>query len=280
MGSAGIRNIALSGLAFALFLVIREAPGTAAQDGQGAGQVPQNARILAHGQPGRDQAVSDRGDKPPTGKELKDLFSGLLDGIRENDSEAVSGRIDSDRMLGEIERQRIVSVSTPGEKTALRVALKMVVGNSLMKEGSDGGWKDFRLHKVGTDSAATTSIYVHVVSKEGKVVGLVQFWLARDRKGDLKIFDWQEASSIFKISTMIAVTVSAFREDPGSASLQRLVAAAKGASQGKIADSERIVLEPRTSDCLMHSKPRAGCCTLRSSSARVSPTSRWSAWNR
>jgi len=243
MGAAGIRNIAVFGLAFGLCLDFSGSPGTAAEYERAVEQVAQNAPLLAHGQPAREQAVSDRGDKPPTGEELKELFSGLLDGIRENDSEAVSARIDSDRMLNEIERQRIVSVPTPSEKTALRVALKMVVGNSLMKEGADGGWKDFRLHRVGTESGATPSIYVHVVSKEGKVVGLVQFWLTRDSKGDLKIFDWQEASSIFKISTMIAVTVSAFREEPGSASLQRLVAAAKAASQGNIADSERIVLE-------------------------------------
>jgi len=172
MGSAGIRNIAVFGLAFGLCLDFSGSPGTAAEYEQAVEQVAQNAPLLAHGQPAREQTVSDRGDKPPTGKELKELFSGLLDGIRENDSEAVSARIDSDRMLNEIERQRIVSVPTPSEKTALRVALKMVVGNSLMKEGADGGWKDFRLHRVGTESAATTSIYVHVVSKEGRVVGL------------------------------------------------------------------------------------------------------------
>src|SRR5208337_691037 len=88
-----------------------------------------------------------------------------------------------------------------------------------------------------------TSIFIHVVSKEGRIVGLVQFWLTRDAKGDWKIFDWQEASSVFKTSTMVAVTVSAFREDPGSARLQRLAAAAKAASEGDMEASERIVLE-------------------------------------
>ena len=108
----------------------------------------------------------------------------------------------------------------------------MVVGDGLLKEGADGGWKDFRVHRVGTGDASAASILVHVVSKEGRVVGQVQFWLGRDPKGGWKIFDWQEASSVFKTSTMVAVTVSAFREDPGSASLQRLVAAARAASRG------------------------------------------------
>ena len=119
MGSAGIRNIAVFGLAFGFCLDFSGSPGTAAEYEQAVEQVAQNAPLLAHGQPAREQTVSDRGDKPPTSKELKELFSGLLDGIRENDSEAVSARIDSDRMLGEIERQRIVSVPTPSEKTAL-----------------------------------------------------------------------------------------------------------------------------------------------------------------
>ncbi len=96
-------------------------------------------------------------------------------------------------MLVEIERRRIATVATPGEETAPRVALKMVVGDGLLKEGADAGWKDFRVHRAGTDLASAASIVVHVVSKEVRVVRQVQFWLARDPNGDWKIFDWQEA---------------------------------------------------------------------------------------
>ena len=253
MGSAGIRNIAVFGLAFGLCLDLSGSPGTAAEYEQAVEHIAQNAPLLAHGHLAREQAVSDRGDRPPTSQELKELLSGLLDGIRENDSEAVSARIDTDRMFVEIERQKIASIPTPNERTALRVALKMVVGNGLLKEGADGGWKDFRVHRVGTDVAAAKSIMVHVVSKEGRVVGLVQFWLTHDPKGDWKIFDWQEASSVFKMSTMVGVTVSAFREDAGSASFQRLVGAAREAAQGD--------MEGLGADTSRTGQPAAARCT-------------------
>jgi hypothetical protein len=174
---------------------------------------------------------------------LKEFLSALLDGIRENDADAVSARIDSDRMLSEMERQGNVSALTPAEKTALRVALRLVVGKGLLEEGAEGGWKDFRVHRMASVDPASTSIVVHVINKQGRAAGVVQFWLTRDRKGDWKIFDWQEASSVFKRSTMVAVTVSAFREDAGSASLQRLVAAANAASRGDMESSEQILME-------------------------------------
>ncbi|HKM54094.1 MAG TPA: tetratricopeptide repeat protein, partial [Isosphaeraceae bacterium] len=243
MDSASLRTIAVFGLASGLCLALSGLPGGATRGEQAPDQVAKNATRPVQGQPAGRQPPSDGRVKPPTGQELKALLSRLLDGIRENDSEAVSACLDTDRMLVEMEGQRVASVPTPGDKTALRVALKMVVGDGLLKEGAAGGWKDFRVHRVGADAVGATSIFIHVVSKEGRIVGLVQFWLTRDAKGDWKIFDWQEASSVFKTSTMVAVTVSAFREDPGSASLQRLAAAAKAAAEGDMEASERIVLE-------------------------------------
>jgi tetratricopeptide (TPR) repeat protein len=186
-------------------------------------------------------AVSTAAAKADPG--MKEFLDGLLDAVRESDSERVSAYIDTERMFKEIERQKIASISTPAEQTALRVALKTVIGDGLLKEGAAGSWRSYRLHRLDTRAEAPTVIDVHMLSKEGRSVGLVQFWLTREGQREWKIYDWQEASSIFKTSTLMAVTVSAFRNDPSAARSARLFAAAQAASAGDMAASERIVLE-------------------------------------
>jgi len=228
------RAITVLGLATGLFLGLSGLPHGVAV----AQQAPkQAARPRVQVPPARNTAA------PATSRGLNEFLSGLLDAIRENDSEAVSARIDADAMFAEIERQKIVSVPTPGDKTALRVALRMVVGDGLLKEGAASGWKNCRVHRLGTDLTPPLVVNVQMLNKEGRVVGLVQFRLTRDRDGAWKIFDWQEASSIFRTSTTVAVAVSAFREDPGSPRQQRLIAAARAASEGDMAAAERTVLE-------------------------------------
>jgi Flp pilus assembly protein TadD len=237
MKSTTSRIAAVRGMAVAVFLCVTGLPVPITL----ARQTP------APAVPSEPAVVQAQPDKTPTpaddNQRLNEFLFGLLDAIRENDSEAVSAHIDTDGMFAEIERQKIVSVPTSNEKTALRVALRLVVGDGLLREGIEGGWRDFRIHQVATNGTDPTVINVHMLGKEGRAVGLLQFRLIRRPEGDWKIVDWQESSSVFRMSSLVAVTVSAFREDPGSAKLQRLVAAARAASGGDLTTSERTVLE-------------------------------------
>ncbi len=175
-------------------------------------------------------------------KTLNEFLSRLVDAIRDGDSEVVSSCVDTDLMFAEIERQQIASTPTPAEKTAFRVALRMVVGNALFQEGVKGGWKNFRLIRQHV-TANPMVVDVHALDKDKRPIGLVQLWLAHDAKGAWSLYDWHEASSIFRTSTMVAMTVSAFRQEPNAARWQRLIAAAAHASRGDMAAAERTVLE-------------------------------------
>ena len=120
MGSAGIRNIAVFGLAFGLCLDFSGSPGTAAEYEQAPEQVALTAPPLVQDAPAGNAVPPARTGDPAAGHGLNEFMSGLLDAIRENDSEAVSARIDTDGMFAEIQRQQIASVPTSGEKTGDR----------------------------------------------------------------------------------------------------------------------------------------------------------------
>ena len=129
MGSAGIRNIAVFGLAFGLCLDFSGSPGTAAEYEQAVEQVAQNAPLLAHSQPAREQAVSDRGDKPPTGKELKRAF---FRAVGRDPREQFRRGICTNRFRPDAERNR--------------AATNRIGPHSERKDGTsrcpqDGGWK-------------------------------------------------------------------------------------------------------------------------------------------
>jgi tetratricopeptide (TPR) repeat protein len=231
---SNFRAISVLGLATGLCLGVVGSPGGIAL----AQPAPEQAA-----QPRVQDPQAGNTSAPATSRGLKEFLSGLLDAIRENDSARVSAAIDTDRMFAEIERQQIASTPTPGEKTAFRIALKMTVPGGLLEEGTASGWRDFRVHRPGKLDEAGTTVLVHMLNKDGRPAGLVQFWLACDAPGAWKIYDWQEASSIFKTSSLAGMTVAAFREEPSATKAQKLFAAAKEASQGDMAAAERTVLE-------------------------------------
>jgi tetratricopeptide (TPR) repeat protein len=238
------RSRSLAGLVLAsgLLLVPGGRPVHIAAAEQAPGQSAEPAPTPA--QPGGNaDAGGNKADDVATGHEMDAFFTGLLDAIHEKDSPAVSARIDTDQLCAEIQRQQIASIPTPVERTALRVALKMVVGDGLLEQAAAEGWRKFRVHRLAIHAEEPSVANVHMLNQEGRTVAFVRFWLNRDNQGAWKIDDWQEASSIFRTSSLVAMTLSAFREEPGAARNQRLLAAADAASRSDMAASERIVLE-------------------------------------
>ncbi len=240
MISSKMRTLVTIGFASACYLNMISSPSPAAQPRESFQQ-----RAADGNQPGQagstGAGVHNRAGTLDAA--LLAFLEGLLDAVRAKDPVRVSAAIDTDRMFAEIERQEIVSTLGPAEKTALRVALRIVVGKGLLQEAVAGGWQNFRMHRQHETAATPLVIDVHALNGDRRIVGLVQLWLARDAGGSWKLFDWQEASSIFRSSTMVAMTVSAFVRDPNSLKWQRLVAASRLASRGDMPAAERVVLE-------------------------------------
>ncbi|MGA2701594.1 MAG: tetratricopeptide repeat protein [Isosphaeraceae bacterium] len=242
MNPTSFRTIAVLGLASGLFLGQSGSPGRIAAAQQAPEQAAQPVPPPVQDTPAGNAVPLARTGASTADHGLNEFLSRLVDAIRDGDSEVVSSCVDTDQMFAEIQRQQIAATPTPVEKTAFRVALRMVVGNGLFQEGVNGGWKNFRLRRQHV-AANPMVVDVHALDKDARPVGLVQLWLSRDAKGAWSLYDWQEASSIFRTSTMVAMTVSAFRQEPNASRWQRLIAAAAFASRGDMATAERTVLE-------------------------------------
>ena len=116
MKPTSFRTITVLGLASGLFLGLGGSPSSMAVAEQAPEQVALTAPPLVQDAPAGNAVPPARTGDPAAGHGLNEFLSGLLDAIREKDSEAVSARIDTDGMFAEIQRQQIASVPTPGEK--------------------------------------------------------------------------------------------------------------------------------------------------------------------
>lgn len=184
--------------------------------------------------------------------DLLRLMQTLVKATSERDPEAVSALIDSERMFAEIQRLGIISTFTPGETTALRTALQLTLGQGLIDEGAAGEWKGIRIQGVTSNPNGLSTVAVLMLDKSGRQTSLMKFWLTGGGKA-WKIFDWQAGNSLFRTSTMVAVTVGALRGDSAANEMQHLIVAARDASKGELEATEEIlgaVSETRFPDAL------------------------------
>ena len=243
MKSTTSRTIAVLGLASSLLLGQSGSHISTALAQPPPEQVAHDALPPGQDQPAGNAASPRTTNDPAKSEGLNDFLSGLLDAIRENDSLAVCACIDTDQLCAEMQRQQIASVPSPVERTALRVALKMVVGDGLLEQAAAEGWRNFHVQRLTIHAAEPSVANVNMLNQEGRKRGAGAVLAQPRQPGGVE--DQRLARGQLGFPDLVACrhdSVGVSRT-ARRARNQRLLAAADAASRGDMAASERIVLE-------------------------------------
>jgi hypothetical protein len=179
---------------------------------------------------------------PTNDQPIAEVIDQAVAAVRDGDREKAATLVDAPRTFQEVERQMILRDMSASEKTSLRIALQSLLAGGLVDEGREAKWHTCRVHRISflDKDRNEACVVVRIFHQDGTHASLLRLWVASN-SGRWRVYDWEDADRVFRMSTNVAVTLAIQRGQAGARSLQALAESARFAAMGADAEAERLL---------------------------------------